>query len=86
MWRRLGRLMALTFVGSLGLTATGPASCADGEPKRIQAEPTVTAKERLSGKANDEQRVDNCKVPPERRGSKPRPDSCRTGAGPGSKR
>jgi hypothetical protein len=30
-------------------------------------------KERLSDKASDEQRVDNCGVPLERRGSKPRP-------------
>lgn len=33
-----------------------------------------SAKERLSDKASDEQRVDNCRVPLERRGSKPRPD------------
>jgi hypothetical protein len=35
-----------------------------------------SAKERLSDKASDEQRVDNCHVPPEKRGTKPRPD-CR---------
>jgi len=33
-----------------------------------------TLKEQLSDKASDEQRVDNCGVPPERRGSVPRPD------------
>jgi len=33
-----------------------------------------SAKERFSDKASDEQRVDNCRVPLERRGSKPRPD------------
>jgi hypothetical protein len=33
-------------------------------------------KERLSDKASDEQRVDNCNVPPEKRGSRPRPDAC----------
>ena len=32
-----------------------------------------TSKERLSDKAADEQRVDNCRVPVERRGSVPRP-------------
>ena len=32
-----------------------------------------TLKERLSDKASDEQRVDNCRVPLERRGSQPRP-------------
>jgi hypothetical protein len=35
-----------------------------------------TLKERLGDKASDEQRVDNCKVPADRRGSKARPDSC----------
>ena len=37
--------------------------------------PVRTGKERLSDKASDEQRVDDCKVPPERRGSRPRPDA-----------
>jgi hypothetical protein len=46
-----------------------------------QVTPTVTSsgetlKERLSDKASDEQRVDNCHVPPERRGTKPRPADC----------
>jgi hypothetical protein len=36
----------------------------------------LTGKERLGGKWMDEQRIDNCKVPPEKRGSKPRPDMC----------
>ena len=35
-----------------------------------------TAKERLGVKASDEQRVDNCKVPLDRRGPKPRGDEC----------
>jgi hypothetical protein len=38
--------------------------------------PVRTGKERLSDKASDEQRADDCKVPPERRGPKPRPDAC----------
>jgi hypothetical protein len=33
-----------------------------------------TMKERLSDKASDQQRVDNCRVAPERRGPVPRPD------------
>ncbi|SAL61522.1 hypothetical protein AWB74_03117 [Caballeronia arvi] len=43
-------------------------SSAASEPK--------TLKERLGDKASDEQRVDNCNVPVEQRGTKPRPDSC----------
>jgi hypothetical protein len=33
-----------------------------------------TSKERLSNKAADEQRVDNCGVPVDQRGTTPRPD------------
>jgi hypothetical protein len=35
-----------------------------------------TGKERLSDKASDEQRMDDCKVPADRRGSKRRPAGC----------
>jgi hypothetical protein len=43
---------------------------------------TLTAKERLTGKAADEQRVDDCKVPPDKRGARLRPDACNhVGAG-----
>jgi hypothetical protein len=39
----------------------------------------LTGKERLGAKWKDEQRVDNCKVPLEKRGAKARPDSCAHG-------
>jgi hypothetical protein len=35
-----------------------------------------SAKERLGDKASDEQRVNDCNVPPDRRGSKERPSDC----------
>ena len=38
--------------------------------------PVKTGKERLSSKASDDQRVDNCKVPPELQGTAARPDAC----------
>jgi hypothetical protein len=38
------------------------------------AQEAQTLKERLSDKASDAQRIDNCRVPPERRGTQPRPD------------
>jgi hypothetical protein len=38
------------------------------------AQEAQTLKERLSDKATDAQRVDNCHVPPVRRGTLPRPD------------
>jgi hypothetical protein len=36
----------------------------------------LTGKERLGEKWKDEQRIDNCKVPPDKRGTKPRRDGC----------
>ena len=46
------------------------------EPARPpQPPPPRTAKERLSGKGSDEQRVNDCKVPPERR-TRPRSTAC----------
>ncbi len=60
---------------ALALGAAGPQD--RGAPASpVETEPQKTGKERLGGKADDEQRVDNCKVPPDRRGPKPRPDSC----------
>jgi hypothetical protein len=43
-------------------------------PKIAKAQEAHTLKERLSDKASDDQRVDNCHVAVERRGTKPRPD------------
>ena len=42
-------------------------------PPQVTAQETKTAKERSSRKWFDEQRVDNCRVPAELRGSTPRP-------------
>lgn len=60
------------------LAADEPATTAlpKAHPPAIQAPPAKTGKERLSSKASDEQRVDNCKVPPELRGTTERPDTC----------
>jgi hypothetical protein len=38
--------------------------------------PALTGKERLGPKWTDEQRIDNCRVPTDKRGSKPRPSAC----------
>ena len=37
---------------------------------------TLTGKERLGRKWMDEQRIDNCNVPIDKRGTKPRPTRC----------
>jgi hypothetical protein len=52
------------------------AQSGDGEAGHLQ--PIRTAKERLGRKASDEQRVNNCKVPPNLHGPKPRSDECGT--------
>jgi hypothetical protein len=45
-------------------------------PSPTAAPQNLTGKERLGEKWKDEQRLDNCKVPPDKRGARPRPDSC----------
>jgi hypothetical protein len=85
MLRTPGRVVAMMLMAQVGAAASGPPRQED-EAKQVQAEPTRTGKERLGGKAFDEQRVDNCKVPPELRGPTPRPDDCDDGASARSRR
>jgi hypothetical protein len=69
------------LAASLLLALPGVSAHADDAPATQASatqtpQPVKTGKERLSDKASDEQRVDNCKVPPERRGTKMRPSDC----------
>ena len=75
--------MLLTFVAvamtlglQLDLASAGGSENKESEARPVRAEPTRTGKERLGGKASDEQRVDNCKVPLDLRGPISRPDNC----------
>ena len=45
-------------------------------PNAATSPATLTGKERLGRKWMDEQRIDNCNVPIDKRGSKPRPSVC----------
>jgi len=45
-------------------------------PNAATSPATLTGKERLGRKWMDEQRIDNCNVPIDKRGSKPRPSNC----------
>lgn len=66
-------LIIMTFP----LLVTQPASAVESSKQTTYLQKVVkTAKERLGKKASDEQRVNNCKVPVEQRGSKQRPDKC----------
>jgi len=76
MFLTLGRIAAMMLITQLGLAPAGEAPRQEGEARQLQAGSTRTGKERLGGKATDEQRVDNCKVPLGLRGSTPRPDDC----------
>ena len=68
-------VLALTMASGSGIVQAQPSTAA--RPATSEAPDTVrTGKERLGNKWSDEQRVDNCKVPPEKRGTKQRPDAC----------
>lgn len=61
-------------VGALALLLLGLCIASPSPGQEATGDAGKSAKERLSDKASDEQRVDNCRVPPERRGTKSRPD------------
>jgi hypothetical protein len=72
-------LILIAASDEVGAQATEPTAPSTTSAKTNAATPSsdaLTLKERLGAKWKDEQRVDNCKVPPEKRGTKPRPDSC----------
>jgi len=63
-----------------------PTSDAQNLPQLRQPPPSaaplpgsLTGKERLGKKWMDEQRIDNCNVPVDKRGTKPRPSTCSPG-------
>jgi hypothetical protein len=73
------------FASLLTICLAAPASAQDGPPAGDRpgpnampsSEPAVlTGKERLGKKWMDEQRIDNCKVPVDKRGTRPRPSTC----------
>ena len=65
------RLLRLEFLAVLlTVSAACPAQADDSKPVMR------TGKERLGPKWSDEQRINNCKVPPDKRGNKPRPSAC----------
>ena len=64
----------------LALCLAFPAA-AEEAPEKTAPKKVKTGKERLTGKWADEQRVNDCKVPPERR-TKKRPAECGKAATP----
>lgn len=77
--------MGLRFQATIiTLVFIGATSCATAQETRdsIRAaltetpRPMLTGKERLGRKWSDEQRIDNCHVPIEKRGTRKRPSAC----------
>ncbi len=59
--------------------ATAGVALPDAQPSPRRPK-VLTGKERLGQKWMDEQRIDNCRVPLDKRGIKPRPDTCSDGS------
>jgi hypothetical protein len=68
-----GSVLAQQRASDSPTTTAAPPS--DAPPPKV-----LTGKERLGEKWTDEQRVDNCRVPLDKRGAKPRPDACSDGS------
>ena len=75
------RLISLLFT----LCITSQAVAQDRQPDQTAPDsettapadrPSLTGKERMGRKWMDEQRIDNCNVPADKRGGKPRPGNC----------
>jgi len=65
----------VALVQLLAGLASGPVMAAGAPDPSAALAAVRTGKERLSDKASDEQRVDDCKVPPAQR-TRARPTSC----------
>lgn len=70
---RQGLLIPLLLVGFMSV-ASAEDRKAGGQS--APSHPALTGKERLGRKWTDEQRIDNCRVPIDKRGTKPRPSAC----------
>jgi len=75
-------LLALLLSIGLAISASAQQAKQD-KPKQdlakqdsAEAPKVLTGKERLGPKWTDEQRIDNCNVPVEKRGIRPRPSAC----------
>jgi len=72
---RTGMLSLLLFAICIAVPASAQDRAGE-QPAPNPTRPALTGKERLGRKWMDEQRIDNCNVPIDKRGTKPRPDEC----------
>ena len=68
--RPIPLMILIAGIAAAPALAAGPTSASPAPPGS-----QLTGKERLSDKGSDEQRVDDCKVPPARR-TRARPTAC----------
>lgn len=73
----------ISFVFAVGLASTAfaqdrqPDQTAPNDTTTVPANgPSLTGKERMGRKWMDEQRIDNCNVPIDKRGKRPRSSAC----------
>jgi hypothetical protein len=72
------------LLATLILVVFTAAATAQERPRNAtpaEAPARLTGKERLGRKWTDEQRIDNCNVPIDKRGTRPRPDGCARASG-----
>src|SRR5262245_7922043 len=79
--RPSSRRYVFSVTASLVITALSPAIAQEQSHAAKGRETSListvlTGKERLGRKWMDDQRIDNCKVPVDKRGTKPRLDTC----------
>ena len=68
-------LAFMILCASQGFAQDQPSASGDPKPAP-NAINSLTGKERLGRKWMDEQRIDNCKVPADKQGAKPRSNAC----------
>ena len=70
-----GGLLGALLVAGL-TSATSAQGTRQDQVAPFSSSPSLTGKERLGRKWMDEQRIDNCNVPIDKRGTRPRPSGC----------
>jgi hypothetical protein len=74
--RLISFLLALLLASGALAQDSKPDQTAPNAGADLPANGSLTGKERMGRKWMDEQRIDNCNVPADKRGSKPRPRNC----------
>jgi hypothetical protein len=72
----LASLLTIGFAFSASAQDRQPGPPGPRAASPAEVLPSLTGKERLGRKWTDEQRIDNCNVPIDKRGTKSRPSTC----------